>query len=139
MDSDAEQPPRRRGGATDYRIRRLLESYYDLTLQLGERLAVRDVSDVLMLVLVAIADLRGAPMDAELLAEKLDSSRSTIERRLRPYLDSGHICKQRRGKSVVYLWSPVEPDGEGAAPGEPDMSVEMVRTVMSMVFDVAND
>ena len=124
------------GDATAYRTRRLLETYYDLTLQLGERLDVHDVSDVLMLVLVAIADLRGAPMDAELLAEKLESSRSTIERRLKPYLDNGRIAKERRGKSVVYLWSAEAGQGEGVPA---DMSVDMVRAVMSMVFDIAND
>ncbi|SOC18123.1 hypothetical protein [Stappia indica] len=122
--------------ATAYRTRRLLETYYDLTLQIGERLDVHDVSDVLMLVLVAIADLRGAPMDAELLAEKLESSRSTIERRLKPYLDNGRIAKERRGKSVVYLWSAEAGQGEGVPA---DMSVDMVRAVMSMVFDIAND
>lgn len=124
------------GDATAYRTRRLLETYYDLTLQIGERLDVHDVSDVLMLVLVAIADLRGAPMDAELLAEKLESSRSTIERRLKPYLDNGRIAKERRGKSVVYLWSAEAGHGEGVPA---DMSVDMVRAVMSMVFDIAND
>lgn len=124
------------GDATAYRTRRLLETYYDLTLQIGERLDVHDLSDVLMLVLVAIADLRGAPMDAELLAEKLSSSRSTIERRLKPYLDDGRIAKERRGKSVVYLWSAEAGRREGAPA---DMSVDMVRAVMAMVFDVAND
>lgn len=124
------------GDSTAYRMRRLLETYYDLTLQISERLHVHDMSDVLMLVLVAIADLRGAPMDAELLAEKLESSRSTIERRLKPYLDNGRIAKERRGKSVVYLWSGDAGQGEGAPA---DMSVDMVRVVMSMVFDIAND
>ncbi|MBC2858115.1 hypothetical protein [Stappia sp. 28M-7] len=124
------------GDSTAYRMRRLLETYYDLTLQISERLHVHDMSDVLMLVLVAIADLRGAPMDAELLAEKLDSSRSTIERRLKPYLDDGRIAKERRGKSVVYLWSAEAGQREEAPP---DMSVEMVRAVMAMVFDIAND
>jgi DNA-binding transcriptional ArsR family regulator len=94
------------------------------------------MSDVLMLVLVAIADLRGAPMDAELLAEKLESSRSTIERRLKPYLDNGRIAKERRGKSVVYLWSAEVGERDGAPP---DMSVDMVRAVMAMVFDISND
>lgn len=126
----------RAGDATAYRMRRLLETYYDLTLQISERLGVHDMSDVLMLVLVAIADLRGAPMDAELLAEKLESSRSTIERRLKPYLDSGRIAKERRGKSVVYLWSAEAGERDGAPP---DMSVDMVRAVMTMVFDIAND
>lgn len=139
MDSEAETPAPAVGGATAYRMRRLLETYYDLTLQISERFEVRDVSDVLLLVLVAIADLRGAPMDAELLAEKLGTSRSTVERRLRPYLDDGRIAKERRGKSVVYLW-PMEAAGaKPAGHRNPDMSVEMVRAVMTMVFDVAND
>lgn len=124
------------GGATAYRTRRLLETYYDLTLQIGERLEARDISDVLLLVLIAIADLRGAPMDAELLAEKLGSSRSTIERRLKPYLDDGRVLKERRGKSVVYLMSaPTSANGETST----DMSVDMVRAVMAMVYDIAND
>lgn len=124
------------GGATAYRTRRLLETYYDLTLQIGERLEARDVSDVLLLVLIAIADLRGAPMDAELLAEKLGSSRSTIERRLKPYLDDGRVLKERRGKSVVYLMSaPAAANGETST----DMSVDMVRAIMTMVYDIAND
>mgnify|MGYP000374410045 CR=1 FL=1 len=139
MDSEAETPAPAVGGATAYRTRRLLETYYDLTLQISERFEVRDVSDVLLLVLVAIADLRGAPMDAELLAEKLGSSRSTVERRLRPYLDDGRIAKERRGKSVVYLWSMEGACGKSAGGMDPDMSVEMVRAVMTMVFDVAND
>ena len=91
---------------------------------------------MLLLVLIAIADLRGAPMDAELLAEKLGSSRSTIERRLKPYLDDGRVLKERRGKSVVYLVSPPAcANGETAT----DMSVDMVKAVMAMVYDIAND
>ncbi|WP_428699688.1 hypothetical protein [Stappia sp.] len=139
MDSEAETPMPAGGNATAYRMRRLLETYYDLTLQISDRLEVRDVSDVLLLVLVAIADLRGAPMDAELLAEKLGTSRSTVERRLRPYLDDGRIAKERRGKSVVYLWSTEAACGKSAERTDPDMSVDMVRAVMAMVFDVAND
>jgi len=130
-------------GAVDYRLRRLLEAYYDLTLQMQDRLQVRDVSDVLMLVLVAVGDLRGAPVDAELLAEKLDSSRSTVERRLRPYLERGLVSKGRRGKSVVFQWTPATDTAcaarTGAAAGPQDMSVDMVRALMRTVFDIAND
>ncbi|WP_349359482.1 hypothetical protein [Stappia sp.] len=130
-------------GAADYRLRRLLEAYYDLTLQMQDRLQVRDVSDVLMLVLVAVGDLRGAPVDAELLAEKLDSSRSTVERRLRPYLERGLVSKGRRGKSVVFQWTPAADaahlDDTGAPGAPPDMSADMVRALMRTVFDIAND
>ncbi|SDT90252.1 hypothetical protein [Stappia sp. ES.058] len=129
---------------TDYRLRRLLEVYYDLTLQMQERLGASDASDVLMLVLVAIGDLRGAPMDAELLAEKLESSRSTVERGLKPYLASGTVRKGRRGKSVVYLFDAAREfrreDGTQAAPGaDADMTVGMVRVLMATVFDIATD
>lgn len=121
-------------GGASYRTRRLLESYFDLTLQIQDHLEAEDVSDVLMLVLIGIADLRGAPMDAELLAEKLASSRSTVERRLRPYLAAGRVLKERRGKSVVYLLSFDRQDNP-----DPDMSVGMVRSVMAMVLDISND
>jgi predicted transcriptional regulator len=121
-------------GGASFRTRRLLESYFDLTLQIQDHLGVEDVSDVLMLVLIGIADLRGAPMDAELLAEKLLSSRSTVERRLRSYLASGRVLKERRGKSVVYLLS-----FDHHEKPEPDMSVDMVRSVMAMVLDISND
>ena len=96
----------------------------------------REVADVLMLVLIAIADLRGAPMDAELLAEKLDASRSTVERRLRPYIDNGIVAKERRGKSVVFLFAGDMPDPQNP---ELDMSVGMVRAVMGLVFDISRD
>ncbi|WP_029058492.1 hypothetical protein [Stappia stellulata] len=134
-----------RGGApTDYRLRRLLEVYYDLTLQMQERLGAVDANDVLLLVLVAIGDLRGAPMDAELLAEKLESSRSTIERRLKPYLAAGTVHKGRRGKSVVYLFDSDagelgEGTTEGGARADADMTVGMVRALMTTVFDIATD
>ena len=75
--------------------------------------------------------LRGC---VELLAEKLLSSRSTVERRLRSYLASGRVLKERRGKSVVYLLS-----FDHHEKPEPDMSVDMVRSVMAMVLDISND
>lgn len=133
-----------RADPTDYRLRRLLEVYYDLTLQMQDRLGAGDANDVLLLVLVAIGDLRGAPMDAELLAEKLESSRSTVERRLKPYLDHGTVRKGRRGKSVVYLFDtnamPPSATGAGADPkADADMTVGMVRTLMTTVFDIATD
>lgn len=129
---------------TDYRLRRLLEVYYDLTLQMQDRLGAGDANDVLLLVLVAIGDLRGAPMDAELLAEKLESSRSTVERRLKPYLDRGTVRKGRRGKSVVYLFDanavPGGADDAVAVPkADADMTVGMVRALMATVFDIATD
>jgi DNA-binding transcriptional ArsR family regulator len=136
----------RNGGAdpTDYRLRRLLEVYYDLTLQMQDRLGAGDANDVLLLVLVAIGDLRGAPMDAELLAEKLESSRSTVERRLKPYLDHGTVRKGRRGKSVVYLFDraaagPQNDVADAASKADADMTVGMVRTLMTTVFDIATD
>jgi DNA-binding transcriptional ArsR family regulator len=129
---------------TGYRLRRLLEVYYDLTLQMQDRLGAGDANDVLLLVLVAIGDLRGAPMDAELLAEKLESSRSTVERRLKPYLDHGTVRKGRRGKSVVYLFdrTAVGPQNDGsdaASKADADMTIGMVRTLMTTVFDIATD
>ena len=128
--------------APDYRLRRLLEAYYEVTLQLRDRLGVGDVDDILMLVLIAVADLRGAPMDAELLCEKLGSSRSTIERRLRPYLVRALVTKGRRGKSVVYLWTPSQ-DGEesgreSGADQSDALSADMARTTIRALFDIAN-
>ena len=84
--------------------------------QIQDHLGVEDVSDVLMLVLIGIADLRGAPMDAELLAEKLLSSRSTVERRLRSYLASGRVLKERTLmlKGCMYK-APVTAKLKGAA------------------------
>ncbi len=129
---------------TDYRLRRLLEVYYDLTLQMQDRLGAGDANDVLLLVLVAIGDLRGAPMDAELLAEKLESSRSTVERRLKPYLEHGTVRKGRRGKSVVYLFDtnarPRSTTGAGVDPkADADMTIGMVRALITAVFDIATD
>ncbi|WP_417772305.1 hypothetical protein [Stappia sp.] len=121
---------------TRFRTRRLLETYYDLTLRMQDSFEAREVADVLMLVLIAIADLRGAPMDAELLAEKLDASRSTVERRLRPYIENGVVAKERRGKSVVFLFAGDMPDPQNP---ELDMSVGMVRAVMGLVFDISRD
>ncbi|MCA1297663.1 helix-turn-helix domain-containing protein [Stappia indica] len=136
---------RQEQSGTAYRTRRLLETYYEMTLQIQDRFGARDGDDVLMLVLIGIADLRGAPMDADLLAEKLNMSRSSVERRLRAHLRKGTVEKERCGKSVVYLWSSAPPADPWAAPPErstgsdSEMSREMIRSIMKLVVDVASD
>lgn len=136
---------RQERSGTAYRTRRLLETYYEMTLQIQDRFGARDGDDVLMLVLIGIADLRGAPMDADLLAEKLNMSRSSVERRLRAHLRKGTVEKERHGKSVVYLWSPSPPDAAGgeasgcATASDGEMSMEMIRSIMKLVVDVASD
>ncbi len=120
-----------------YRAFRLFSAYYDLSLQLKEHFGARDPFDLMLLVLVAIGDLGAAPMDAELLAEKLDASRSTVERRIKAYIDSGVIRKVRHGKMAVYVLSDrAAADGSSA---QPDVTADMIRTVMAMILDVAND
>ncbi|MXN66231.1 hypothetical protein GR183_15050 [Stappia sp. GBMRC 2046] len=123
-----------------FRALRLLNAYYELTLQLRERFGAHDPVDLTMLVLIALGDLGSVPMDAELLAEKLAASRSTVDRRLRPFLDQGVVVKEREGKGTVFklgadiLWNPEPPAGVAV-----DLTEEMVQTLMELIFDLINE
>lgn len=123
-----------------FRAARLFGAYYDLTLQLKERFGAEDPIDVVMIVLLGIGDLGGLPMDADLLAEKLQTSRSTVDRRLRRFLDAGVVLKERQGKLTVFRLGPnVIENSDVARQGSIDMTREMVRTVMDLVFDLTSD
>ena len=123
-----------------FRALRLLSAYYELTLQLRERFGAQDPVDLTMLVLIALGDLGSVPMDAELLAEKLAASRSTVDRRLKPFLDQGVVLKEREGKATVFrlgediLWNPTPPPGVAA-----DLTEEMVQTLMELIFELINE
>lgn len=122
------------------RALRLLGAYYDLTLQLKERFGAEDPLDLVMIVLIAIGDLGDVPMDAELLTEKLSSSRSTVDRRLRRFLDAGVVIKERQGKSAFFrLGAGIIDNPQGNRPGGADITVDMVATLMNLVRDLANE
>ncbi|MBA5778337.1 hypothetical protein H2509_14500 [Stappia sp. F7233] len=123
-----------------HRALRLLGAYYDLTLQLKERFGAEDPIDLVMVVLIAIGDLGDVPMDAELLTEKLGASRSTVERRLRGFLDRGLVVKERQGKAALFRLGPgVIDNPQGRWPGGADITAEMVGTLMNLVRDLVNE